>query len=226
MEQRKHWWNGRWGRLARRDVFLRVDADRWHVEQRAGGAEGVSRFYEYDSCDEADETVRALLDGPDTCASSRPARPAQASRPPADRPHAHRRLASRRAGNRASMKQQGTEQQGSVSRITTGMRVLDAGGTEVGTVDLVQRGDPNAVTVQAPTADPGSSLDELIESAATEEPDVPADLAARLLRSGYLKVSTGLAWTGAVYVLADQIATVADDEVRLTVTAADLPAEE
>lgn len=124
------------------------------------------------------------------------------------------------------MKQQGTEQQGSVSRITTGMRVLDAGGTEVGTVDLVQRGDPNAVTVQAPTADPGSSLDELIESAATEEPDVPADLAARLLRSGYLKVSTGLAWTGAVYVLADQIATVADDEVRLTVTAADLPAEE
>lgn len=124
------------------------------------------------------------------------------------------------------MKQQGTEQQGSVSRITTGMRVFDAGGTEVGTVDLVQRGDPNAVTVQAPTADPGSSLDELIESAATEEPDVPADLAARLLRSGYLKVSTGLAWTGAVYVLADQIATVADDEVRLTVTAADLPAEE
>lgn len=124
------------------------------------------------------------------------------------------------------MKPQGTEQQGSVSRITTGMRVLDAGGTEVGTVDLVQRGDPNAVTVQAPTADPGSSLDELIESAATEEPDVPADLAARLLRSGYLKVSTGLAWTGAVYVLADQIATVADDEVRLTVTAADLPAEE
>ena len=53
MEQRKHWWNGKWGRLARRDVFLRVDADRWHVEQRAGGAEGVSQFYEYDSADEA-----------------------------------------------------------------------------------------------------------------------------------------------------------------------------
>ncbi|RUL90979.1 MULTISPECIES: hypothetical protein [Micromonospora] len=61
MEQRKHWWNGKWGRLARRDVFLRTDADRWYVEQRAGGAEGVSRFYEYDTLDAAEETIRALL---------------------------------------------------------------------------------------------------------------------------------------------------------------------
>ena len=104
--------------------------------------------------------------------------------------------------------------------------MVDATGTEVGTVDLVQRGDPNAVTVQAPTADPGSSLDELIESTAVEEPDVPADLAARLLHSGYLKVSTELARTGAVYVLADRIAAVTDDRVRLAVPAADLPPEE
>ncbi|MEV4540445.1 hypothetical protein ACIBXA_31405 [Micromonospora echinaurantiaca] len=124
------------------------------------------------------------------------------------------------------MNQQGTGQQPTISRVTTGMRVIDAAGTEVGTVDLVQRGDPNAVTVQAPTADPGSSLDELIESTAVEEPDVPADLAARLLHSGYLKVSTDLVRTGAVYVLADQIAAIADDRVRLTVPATDLPPEE
>ncbi|MEV0721830.1 hypothetical protein AB0I37_03500 [Micromonospora purpureochromogenes] len=123
------------------------------------------------------------------------------------------------------MKQQGTEQQGAISRVTTGMRVIDTAGVEVGTVDLVQRGDPNAVTVQAPTADPGGSLDELIESAAVEEPDVPADLAARLLRTGYLKVSTELARTGAVYVLADQIAAV-DGQVRLAVGVGDLPPEE
>ncbi|WP_405102389.1 hypothetical protein [Micromonospora sp. NBC_01412] len=124
------------------------------------------------------------------------------------------------------MKQQGTDQQATISRVTTGMSVVDVTGAEVGTVDLVQRGDPNAVTVQAPTADPGGSLDELIESAAVEEPDVPADLAARLLRTGYLKVSTDLAPTGAVYVLADQIAGVADGRVRLDVPAASLPAEE
>lgn len=65
MEQRKHWWNGKWGRLARRDVFLRADADRWFVEERAGGAEGVSRFHEFDSEDAAYEAVRGLLVGPD-----------------------------------------------------------------------------------------------------------------------------------------------------------------
>ncbi|RIV38844.1 hypothetical protein [Micromonospora radicis] len=123
------------------------------------------------------------------------------------------------------MEQQGIDQQATVSRVTTGMRVVDAAGIDVGTVDLVQRGDPNAVTVQAPTADPGGSLDELIESAAVEEPDVPADLAARLLRTGYLKVSTDLVPTGAVYVLADQIATISADEVLLDALAADLPTE-
>ncbi|TCB94421.1 hypothetical protein E0H26_21060 [Micromonospora zingiberis] len=124
------------------------------------------------------------------------------------------------------MEQQGTDQQGTVSRVTTGMRVVDAAGMDVGTVDLVQRGDPNAVTVQAPTADPGGSLDELIESAAAGEPDVPADLAARLLRTGYLKVSTDLVPTGAVYVLADQIAGISTDQVLLNALAADLPAED
>ncbi|PWU43901.1 hypothetical protein DLJ46_28825 [Micromonospora globispora] len=124
------------------------------------------------------------------------------------------------------MNQRGTQQQGVISRITTGMRVIDSTGVEIGTVDLVQRGDPNAVTVQGPpTADPGSSLDELIESTAVEEPDVPADLAARLLHSGYLKVSTDLARTGAVYVLAERIAAVTDG-VRLDVPVEDLPAEE
>ncbi|MET8282991.1 hypothetical protein [Micromonospora sp. NPDC005174] len=116
------------------------------------------------------------------------------------------------------------EQQVTISRITTGMPVIDVAGTEIGTVDLVQRGDPNAVTVQTPTADPGSSLDELIEATAVEEPDVPADLAARLLHTGYLKVSTESA-DGAVYVPADRIAAVAEGRVRLAVGVADLPAE-
>ncbi|MFI5926570.1 hypothetical protein ACIA3K_11330 [Micromonospora sp. NPDC051543] len=117
------------------------------------------------------------------------------------------------------------EQQATISRITTGMPVIDVAGTEIGTVDLVQRGDPNAVTVQTPTADPGSSLDELIEATAVEEPDVPADLAARLLHSGYLKVATESA-DGAVYVPADRIGSVADGRVLLAVGVADLPREE
>jgi hypothetical protein len=61
MEQRKHWWNSRWGRLARRDVYLREDGGTWHVEDRVGGAEGRSRWFEYPDEDLALERVRALL---------------------------------------------------------------------------------------------------------------------------------------------------------------------
>lgn len=36
----EHWWNERWGRLARRDVWLRTDGTRWRVEAQQGGREG------------------------------------------------------------------------------------------------------------------------------------------------------------------------------------------
>jgi len=75
MEQRKHWWNGKWGRLARRDVYLRTDADRWYVEQRAGGAEGTSRFHEFDGEDEAYEAIRGLIAGMDPWRELSPRRP-------------------------------------------------------------------------------------------------------------------------------------------------------
>ena len=65
MEQRKHWWNGKWGRIARKDIFLRVSGDQWYVEQRTGGADGVSTFVEFDSEDAALDSVRASLAGPE-----------------------------------------------------------------------------------------------------------------------------------------------------------------
>jgi hypothetical protein len=40
----RHWWNGSWGRLARRDVYVWFDGyRRWAVEARSGGAEGTKR---------------------------------------------------------------------------------------------------------------------------------------------------------------------------------------
>jgi hypothetical protein len=64
MERRKHWWNGSWGRLARRDIYLSVDADTWWVEARTGGAEGQCRRYEFDNVDTAMDCVRGLLAQP------------------------------------------------------------------------------------------------------------------------------------------------------------------
>jgi hypothetical protein len=48
--RRQHWWNGKWGRLARRDVFLNQDDTTGHfwVEAREGGADGTSIRQEYD----------------------------------------------------------------------------------------------------------------------------------------------------------------------------------
>jgi hypothetical protein len=64
MERRKHWWNGTWGRLARRDVYLFEDAGHWWVESREGGADGRSRTYEFDAEESAMDCVSGLLAQP------------------------------------------------------------------------------------------------------------------------------------------------------------------
>ena len=61
MERRGHWWNGSWGRLARRDVLLYEDAGHWTVEAREGGAEGRTVWREYDDEQSARDRVAALV---------------------------------------------------------------------------------------------------------------------------------------------------------------------
>jgi hypothetical protein len=65
MEKRKHYWNGRWGRLARHDILLFEDGGRWTVEHRVGGTEGRSSWVECDDEDAALDHVRDLLAGGD-----------------------------------------------------------------------------------------------------------------------------------------------------------------
>jgi hypothetical protein len=63
MEKRAHYWNGRWGRLARVDVVLLEDAGRWLVEQRIGGVEGRVTTTEFETEQPARDRVRDLLAG-------------------------------------------------------------------------------------------------------------------------------------------------------------------
>src|SRR5258707_985688 len=60
----RQWWNGRWSRLARRDVFVRNAADgRWQVELRRGGPEGRLRTLSFGSRQDAVEWIEsAVLD--------------------------------------------------------------------------------------------------------------------------------------------------------------------
>jgi hypothetical protein len=111
-----------------------------------------------------------------------------------------------------------------ITQVSEGMRVIDADGAEVGVVDLVRLSDIDAVTVQAPVD--GSAVSDLAGSTEVEEPDVPADVAARLLRKGYLKVDGEEPFDVAVYVEADQIEDVRDNVVQLNVGMEDLITEE
>ena len=62
MEQRKHWWNGTWGRLAREDVALRTNGVQWEIWVRRGGAESNdNRRTVYDTEAEAREVLDKLL---------------------------------------------------------------------------------------------------------------------------------------------------------------------
>jgi hypothetical protein len=65
MDKRRHYWNGRWGRLARQDVLLYEDGGQWRVEHRIGGAEGRSAWTEFGDEDTALDRVRDLLAGSD-----------------------------------------------------------------------------------------------------------------------------------------------------------------
>ena len=62
MELLEHWWNGLWGGMTRRDVFLRQNpGGLWEVEYRQHGR---SRHVEYLSVEAARLAMAELLTGP------------------------------------------------------------------------------------------------------------------------------------------------------------------
>jgi hypothetical protein len=65
VERRRWWWNGRWGRLARRDVIVHEHEGRWFVQARKGGAEGHSNWAEAASEAVAVELALSIRDRPD-----------------------------------------------------------------------------------------------------------------------------------------------------------------
>jgi hypothetical protein len=113
-----------------------------------------------------------------------------------------------------------------IAQVTSGMRVVDGAGDEVGTVIRVRVGDPNAAVAQGPTIGTGSLEGRVPDPETGDEPEVPPDIAARMLRSGYLKVESDGLPARDLYVEADQIAEVNQDVVALTVTRSRLTREE
>jgi hypothetical protein len=111
--------------------------------------------------------------------------------------------------------------------VREGMRVIDAADQEIGKVELIRMGDPEAVTGEG-QRQPTDLLTAAAEAIVPDErePDVPAPLRSRLVRSGFIKVDgPGLADTDR-YVTPDRVREVREDRVYLNVRKEQLPREE
>jgi hypothetical protein len=56
------WWNGSWGRLARRDIWLSTDGRRWVVRFRHGGDDGREGEFVFAEEAEARRLVERLIE--------------------------------------------------------------------------------------------------------------------------------------------------------------------
>jgi len=106
-----------------------------------------------------------------------------------------------------------------IKEIREGMRVLDANGDEVGTVEDLKMGSSDAATAQGQTTE---DTDGLVEDLATglvgEGSELSDEQRERLLRLGYIKVDRKGVLKGHLYVAGDDIQRVSDDSVHLTFT--------
>lgn len=106
-----------------------------------------------------------------------------------------------------------------IEQVREDMRVVDQTGAELGRIDLVKLGDPDAVTTAGQRGSPeGGMVGVLRRSIGGAEPDVPEPLAARLLRQGFVRVDAKGLLDRDLYVAADQIARVDGDQVHLSVS--------
>jgi hypothetical protein len=113
---------------------------------------------------------------------------------------------------------------GSIAEVRAGMSVLDRNGENVGTVETVKLGDPQAVTDKGQMAY-GNLLHDLKSAFGGGEPPVPDELAARLLRIGFVKVDGKGFLDRDLYVAADQVDGVTAGVVHLTATRDELMRE-
>lgn len=115
---------------------------------------------------------------------------------------------------------------GPIEQVREGMRVIDAAGEELGTVEVVKMGDPQAATVGADAPGDGGLFEDVANVFGFGgEPPLPAALQARLMRLGFIKVDGQGLTDRDRYVRADKIAGVSSETVRLSVRRDDMAEE-
>ena len=115
-----------------------------------------------------------------------------------------------------------------MARVEEGMRVVDAAGEDLGKVEYLQMGDPEAVTTEGSEHRPLDLVGAVVERALSEEsePDVPDPLRTQLQRTGYFKIGDHGIGGKARYVSSEHVSAVSGDTVRLSVRKSDLARED
>ena len=115
-----------------------------------------------------------------------------------------------------------------MARVQEGMRVVDAAGDDVGKVEYLQMGDPEAVTTAGNQYQPTDLVGRVVERALADEsePAVPDPLRTELQRTGYLKIGGHGILGKARYVSSERVSAVTGDTVRLSVRKGDLARED
>jgi hypothetical protein len=123
----------------------------------------------------------------------------------------------------AGVGKSGTSAAGGADRpldlVREGMKVIDASGDEIGKVEFVKMGDPEAATV-SPAAVPrqGGLLDTVADAVTPPDAgDLPEALAGELLRVGYLRIDTKGWFNKDRFVPGDAVSGVVGDTVQLSV---------
>lgn len=119
-----------------------------------------------------------------------------------------------------------TRREQTIAQVREGMQVVDVHGEELGTVEFVKMGDPEAATTRG-SAQPSNDLVEIVAEAFTGgEPELPEPKRAQLLRYGFIKIDGPDFSDTDRYVRSDRIREVSADTVFLTVSKEQLPSEE
>ena len=106
-----------------------------------------------------------------------------------------------------------------IGRVHEGMHVVDSSGEDIGRVEAVSMGDPQASTTAGneERGRPGA-IGIVAEAFGGErEPDVPEPLRSRLVREGYIKVDGPNLLDTDRYVPSDYVRDVSEDRVQLSV---------
>jgi hypothetical protein len=115
-----------------------------------------------------------------------------------------------------------------MSRVHEGMRVVDASGDEIGKVQFVQMGDPEAVTDMGNDGRPTELIGQIAQAVFPDErePDVPEPLQSELRRTGYIKIDGPDLRDTDRYASSRHVGLVNGDEVRLNVRKDQLTVED